>query len=573
MLSERMKNFLENLKEGDIVKFKVKDFGKDTLAGVTDELEDLKGKLDIVTKIYDYGFKAFKTRLSGDSYADFSMITIPTKAEIEQYMKDHEDEGVEKRDYLDFKVGDLVKIRDFEDMVRQYGVQSNGDIYPPSRCCFTRSMKSYCGLKYVISSKSNEYVKLSPFDSKKSISQYYNVTMEMIEIVEAGYKDRIQKEMEEQMKQVTTEIPENIEEEMIAKVDKNKFSKILAGSFGIRTIDLKGVDKLLEQWAKAKKEMYLLFGNRLKISKQIETKITEDDARAMLNDIIAKYPATFPIMKSIYPSEIINNSMEHNPLNENWSNAPIVSYKKGMKASKYISEVFKNKDLDVEFSKIVAVGKSVGIIDISIDPVDYATMSMNKSGWQSCHSLHKDYDSRLAFGEWSGGTISYMVDEATIIAFRHSDTIFDYEYNGIKFKEYSKNWRELLYYDKVTHSFTANRQYPSDNEEVAKEVRNLFEETIATYLDVENKWKSIKNFKNRDSIVTDVTDLHYNDVLKNTSALCRLVRLQTVDKSTINIRVGGAPVCSVCGERPLTDHHYPVCETCLRKTIKKSSEW
>jgi len=56
-----------------------------------------------------------------------------------------------------FKVGDRVKVREWDDMVKEFGVDSAGDIR--CRCCFTRSMRKYCGeIKTVISVNGGCYI-------------------------------------------------------------------------------------------------------------------------------------------------------------------------------------------------------------------------------------------------------------------------------------------------------------------------------------------------------------------------------------------------------------------------------
>ena len=44
----------------------------------------------------------------------------------------------------DFKIGDFVQFREWDDMVQDFGVNSNGSI---KVCCsFTREMKPFCGV-------------------------------------------------------------------------------------------------------------------------------------------------------------------------------------------------------------------------------------------------------------------------------------------------------------------------------------------------------------------------------------------------------------------------------------------
>ena len=112
----------------------------------------------------------------------------------------------------------------------------------------------------------------------------------MIEIVEEGYKDRIMKEHEAlklEKKEETND--EEIIKEMISKVDVEKIRKILAGSLRIKGTSLKGLDKLLEDWAKAKKDIYLLFGRNLKLIKEIEYEMSDGDVEVNKSMLAEKF--------------------------------------------------------------------------------------------------------------------------------------------------------------------------------------------------------------------------------------------------------------------------------------------
>lgn len=56
---------------------------------------------------------------------------------------------------MKFKVGDKVRVRAWEDMEKEFGLDDSGDI----KClyCFTRSMREYCGKVYTIARTGNSY--------------------------------------------------------------------------------------------------------------------------------------------------------------------------------------------------------------------------------------------------------------------------------------------------------------------------------------------------------------------------------------------------------------------------------
>lgn len=48
-----------------------------------------------------------------------------------------------------YKVGDKVRVRQWDDMVKEFDV-NDGDIYM-NGCCFIKEMKQYCGKTYEVS--------------------------------------------------------------------------------------------------------------------------------------------------------------------------------------------------------------------------------------------------------------------------------------------------------------------------------------------------------------------------------------------------------------------------------------
>lgn len=81
-----------------------------------------------------------------------------------------------------FKVGDKVRIRDWDDMERQYGLNMNGSIKGPINV-FSKGMKEYCGKCFVISDIVDNRVLLRDFNGKElSITySFYNWMLEPAE--------------------------------------------------------------------------------------------------------------------------------------------------------------------------------------------------------------------------------------------------------------------------------------------------------------------------------------------------------------------------------------------------------
>lgn len=76
------------------------------------------------------------------------------------------------KDKKEFKVGDTVTIRQWDDMAQEFGVNYCGDI--KCEACFVRCMKKYCGKKFKIISSNNNIYRLEKCDT-------WNFSAEMFE--------------------------------------------------------------------------------------------------------------------------------------------------------------------------------------------------------------------------------------------------------------------------------------------------------------------------------------------------------------------------------------------------------
>lgn len=185
----------------------------------------------------------------------------------------------------------------------------------------------------------------------------------------------------------------------------------------------------------------------------------------------------------------------------------------GMKLSKFLSKVFDNNEFDIELSKVLQNRNQKGYIAISINPIDYLMMSMNKHGWSSCQ--------RVIRGCFSSAPFSYMMDEPTLIAYMHNGNIYHYdnikfntatvgsvtygESESVDFGEFGFDYlsfknRELVYMDKDTCGCAFALGYCNMAEETYKQIRLLVEHVISKHLGIDEKWVVAKptNGKNTD---------------------------------------------------------------------------
>ena len=111
---------------------------------------------------------------------------------------------------------------------------------------------------------------------------------------------------------------------------------------------------------------------------------------------------------------------------------------------------------------------------LSIDPLDFITMSVSKSGWSSCHHPNSCHGT---------GGLAYMNDNASIIAYVETDDpmvnyVIDTETKEkTTIKMPNKIWRQIVTINK-DHTYALQlKQYPNNNEifnqEVTKMMKNL----------------------------------------------------------------------------------------------------
>lgn len=145
---------------------------------------------------------------------------------------------------------------------------------------------------------------------------------------------------------------------------------------------------------------------------------------------------------------------------------------------------------------------------ISVNPLDYLTMSFGVN-WSSCHTIDKKNIRNIAgaySGGYCGGTMSYMLDETSIITYVH-DTMPENHETG-------KVYRNMFHFggDGV---LLQNRVYPQGNDgctDLYKEFRSIVQQEFAHILGLENnKWTKRDSVKNVSSLGVHYKDYEYNN--------------------------------------------------------------
>ena len=131
-------------------------------------------------------------------------------------------------------------------------------------------------------------------------------------------------------------------DEMIAKVDVDRFKKLCAIALGRgKQPDNDVVKKILEEWAEAKYDYYVTFGNQFVISSPIDFQIDETEMAPMVYGLYQKYPMYAATLDKIVEdgtmSAFTKNEM---PKSKFFAKYAPDDYKAGMKVSKFLSHLF-----------------------------------------------------------------------------------------------------------------------------------------------------------------------------------------------------------------------------------------
>lgn len=339
-----------------------------------------------------------------------------------------------------------------------------------------------------------------------------------------------------------------IKSEMISKVDRNKFKNLLAWSTHTNDVEVSdvAVDKYLEEWAEAKYEFYIGMGNNLKISKTIDIPISDTEMRGLVDDLEQRYPFHSVILDYFNVNDYKENKC---PKNETLEKYCSEVYKPGMKLSKFLSKYFMDNKFDIEVSKVLQNKANKGVVTISIDPMDYGFMSVNKNKWNSCYNI-----AATGYNVYFLAPLSAMMDEHIIVCYRGNTTEYDYDFYGKTIRYMSMNNRAVISIDKETDSFATFSPQPCDNNVALKEWAEMTQGVIDTFNKAEKSvWKTTTDVIIRDTkwshFYHDFKTQYYRNGQKRAKNL-----MNGVEKM----------ICPVCGERH-SDETKNICCNCRKK--------
>lgn len=250
------------------------------------------------------------------------------------------------------------------------------------------------------------------------------------------------------------------------------------------------------EWAQSKYPIFERFGNKLKLSKEVENTMSPSDISDTFKEIIMQ-DGTDNIkdkMGKIF-FEVDLEDLQNNKLSKDY----IVDGKelpKGMKVSKTIKFFLEGAELHTAqtlFSRFKECLEAKGKLELSIDPMDIICMSVNETrDWSSCHNIIN--------GMYGAGAISYLLDGSTAIA----QIITGRGSNHTP----EKLWRRMVYFNKDLDIALLSRHYPSANKNNTNTLRELLTEEFGDIA-----YGMIEKSKVY-SYINEENDAHYNDITR-----------------------------------------------------------
>lgn len=220
----------------------------------------------------------------------------------------------------------------------------------------------------------------------------------------------------------------------------------------------------------------------------------------------------------------------------------------GMKTSRAFNRICHHFSVDItpiynkEFAKyadmVSGLKRNIKFF-ISVNPLDYLTMSFGVN-WASCHTIDRANVRGMAnsySGGYCGGTMSYMLDEVSIVTYVHDKMPEDHETGKVYRNMFHLGGDGVLLQGRV---------YPQGNDgstDLYREFRSIMQSELTKLLGLTaNKWTKRSSITNIESVGVHYRDYNYN---RDCNISYPTERIQCVQQT---MTVGSTRVCTYCGE-------------------------
>lgn len=275
-------NFGERLEEGKVYRIDLSLNPTNAPCGMFDRMNEFDGvEISLIDIVEEFDRTI---RYDGWFFAKDLLVEVEGKRK-DRILKE------DTRKYTNFKKGDLVKVRTLDNL-REHYYSNDVKVFTLPRNFYYNDIRKIGGyIGEIVKVAENDEI-IIDFENSKNEYNYdsFIFCSEMLEIVEEGYRQRVEEELRAKILSSSKATDDEIIAEMISKVDVDKIRKILAGALRIKGTAFVGVDKMLNQWAVSKKDIYLGLGRQLTITKEAEYTMDLNEARERRYALMQSFP-------------------------------------------------------------------------------------------------------------------------------------------------------------------------------------------------------------------------------------------------------------------------------------------
>ena len=264
-----------------------------------------------------------------------------------------------------------------------------------------------------------------------------------------------------------------IKKEMLALVDTKAFYEAVCVTAEVdrKTISRKQVNEYLRRWVDAKTWMFELFGHKLELVQEIEIPADRDTVRENISDLCKKYPQYAATISHLRTSDFADGVITN--ANDAFLKQVFPQvYRKGAKTSRVLSKILNDAQFDIELSKILQNNMIKGRAVVSINPLDFVTLSTNTHKWGSCMSILYEYGDKTSNkgGFNKVGGFSLMLDDCSMIAFldHNKSSVYSNDFGSFTWND--KVFRQLLTIDKKDLDNVVYGHYNGTPSDVVKQI-------------------------------------------------------------------------------------------------------
>lgn len=275
---------------------------------------------------------------------------------------------------------------------------------------------------------------------------------------------------------------------MVNIVDFTKCISVFSG-LDLSEISDEQIKRYLLTWANNKYRLFKMLGNKLKKDIKFSYEKINEDRENDYNELIKEYPEYgpwFSVFLQLPTNKIVMSYRYDTP--------KITRYFRdinpdGMSITHFAKKYLKLPDEVVtRLGRIYENNKVESTYTISIDPVDIMTASENPYDWCSCYRLETNNCESHA-----DGCMAAVLDENSTITYVWGSegklNLYDkYELKNVRYKR----MRQWVSISENLANISFCEIYPGKNypENFYKQLRGLYERTVAEYLGVKDYWKN-----------------------------------------------------------------------------------